>query len=295
MWLSVMFSFLLFLTTTLCFGQIEKYDSIAKIANRYFDSLDYKNAVTQYRNAFSTLDGKGMQWDRYKAAKAWAQLGFNDSAFFNLLRLADNTDYLEFRKPIIEKEFNTLHKDDRWNFLLQRLNPNEEVYNDSLASVLEKINSDDQKYRLQLDSVVAKYGYQSKEVREFWGVIDAQDSIDLKKIIAIIDKYGWLSANEVGKNGNQAIWLVIQHAALSIQEKYFPIMQKAVAEGKASKRDLAYLEDRILMRKGKKQLYGTQYSTDVKTNITTLWDVEDPDNLNNRRASVGLPSMTIPK
>jgi hypothetical protein len=282
---------LLFLTTTFCLGQMEAYDSIAKIANRHYDSLDYKNAVSEYRNAFSTLGGKGMPADRYKAAKAWAQLSVNDSAFFNLLRLADKTDYLEFHKLKAEKEFTNLHDDKRWNELLLRLNPRQEVYNDSLAKILEKIQDDDQKYRLQLDSVQRKFGFDSKEYYNFWRTIDYQDSIDLKKIIDILDTYGWLSVVEVGKEGNQALWLVIQHAALAVQEKYFPVMQKAVTEGKASKRDLAYLEDRILMRQGKKQLYGTQYRTDTQTNTNKLWDVEDPDNLNNRRASVGLAPM----
>jgi hypothetical protein len=68
-------------------------------------------------------------------------------------------------------------------------------------------------------------------------------------------------------------------------------MEKAVQENKASKKDLAYLEDRILMRQGKKQLYGTQYKLDSETNEMKLWEVEDPDRLNERRASVGLPPM----
>ena len=106
-----------------------------------------------------------------------------------------------------------------------------------------------------------------------------------------IDRYGWLSVNEVGRAGNSALWLVIQHAELAVQEKYFPVMQEAVKNRKASKQNLAYLEDRILMRQGKKQLYGTQFKLDSQTNEIKLWDIEDPENLNIRRESVGLPPM----
>lgn len=286
---------LFLLTAICCFGQMEKYDSIAKIANRHYDNLDYKLAVIEFENAFNIFGGKGLPWDRYKAAKAYTQLKNNDSAFFNLFRLAEKTDFLSCENLKGEKEFVFLHNDERWNKLLNILNPNKEVFNDSLAAVLEKIHEIDQKYRLQTDITRKEFGYESKEYQGLCDKINYHDSINLIKIIDILDKYGWLSINEVGKIGSQTLWLVIQHADLETQVKYFPIMEKAVANGKALAKDLAFLQDRILMRQGKNQLYGTQYIIDYKTNTSKLWEIEDPENLNARRQSVGLYPMAIPK
>ncbi len=68
-------------------------------------------------------------------------------------------------------------------------------------------------------------------------------------------------------------------------------MQKAVENRKANIGHLAYLEDRILMRQGKNQLYGTQYQLNKKTKQMELWEIDDPVNLNKRREAVGLPPI----
>jgi len=75
------------------------------------------------------------------------------------------------------------------------------------------------------------------------------------KVEEIINKYGWLGADVVGEHGNQTIWLIIQHSDLATQERYLPMMREAAKNVKASASDLAYLEDRVALRQGKKQIY----------------------------------------
>ena len=59
-------------------------------------------------------------------------------------------------------------------------------------------------------------------------------------------------------------------------------------KGKAEPVNLAYLEDRIRMRQGKPQCYGSQIVPDKETGAWVLYPVEDPVNLDKRRAAVGL-------
>jgi hypothetical protein len=54
---------------------------------------------------------------------------------------------------------------------------------------------------------------------------------------------------------------------------------------------LALLEDRVLMKQGKGQLYGSQIVDDENGN-PTLYTVEDPANIGKRRAAVGLPPIS---
>jgi len=288
------FVVLIFLSTVfVCAGQQKVYDyHISKAETLVFEK-NYSRACEEYTQAFRALSWKGIAKDRYNAAIAWTISGNRDSAFYNLYRLAEKTEYLEYVKLNNEIDFSSLHNDKRWNELLKLVNPDNEIYNDSLSTLLSKIYEDDQYYRHTIDDVKSKYGRGSKEYDDVIKRMSHQDSLNLNIVEEILDKYGWLSKNVVGSKGNKALWLVIQHADLTFQEKYYPIMETAVKNKKASKTDLAYLQDRILMRQGKKQLYGTQYKIDSETQEMKLWEIEDPQNLNKRRESVGLPAMNI--
>jgi hypothetical protein len=118
----------------------------------------------------------------------------------------------------------------------------------------------------------------------FMSYIDSCLQVEVEMLIA---KYGWMGKSLVGDRGNQAMFLVIQHADLAMQEKYFPLMQQSVDEGESRASEVAMLQDRILMRKGKNQIYGSQvvYS---KTGEQIFYPIEDEKNINIRRAKVGM-------
>ncbi|MCX6273883.1 MAG: hypothetical protein NTV09_01580 [Bacteroidetes bacterium] len=116
------------------------------------------------------------------------------------------------------------------------------------------------------------------------------DSCNLATIESLVAKYGWPGKSFVGAKGNYTVWLVIQHADLATQEKYLPLMKESVAKSESRPVDLAYLEDRVKMRKGERQLYGTQVSFN-KTGGQEIWPIEDEINVNARRAKLGLEPM----
>ncbi|MNK88442.1 hypothetical protein D3C87_1084030 [compost metagenome] len=118
-----------------------------------------------------------------------------------------------------------------------------------------------------------------------------KDSINLIKVMKILDERGWLGKNVVGTQGNQTLFLVIQHADLEYQQKYLPMMREAVKNGNANPGNLAYLEDRVALREGKKQIYGSQSSKNKKTGKICIAPMIDPDNVDKRRAEVGLGTM----
>ncbi len=120
--------------------------------------------------------------------------------------------------------------------------------------------------------------------------IDYIDSCNLVLIEKLIAKYGWPGKSFVGFSGNYTVFLVIQHAGLATQEKYLPLLEASVDAGESRPADLAYLQDRILMRQGKKQLYGSQIVYN-NTGDQVLYPIEDEKNVNVRRAKVGLPPL----
>ncbi|MCD6012458.1 MAG: hypothetical protein K0Q79_2320 [Flavipsychrobacter sp.] len=116
------------------------------------------------------------------------------------------------------------------------------------------------------------------------------DSTNLVRVEYIVKKYGWLGRSAIGTRANFTLYLVIQHAELEVQEKYLPLLKKSVDDSESRPVDLAYLQDRVLMRKGKKQLYGSQVVFD-KTGAQVLHPIEDEKNVNVRRAGVGLEPL----
>jgi hypothetical protein len=145
----------------------------------------------------------------------------------------------------------------------------------SIKTELNLILDRDQKTRTGKDSVA---------------FVNYIDSCNLVQVEALIAKYGGLGKSFVGVRGNQTVFLVIQHAGIATQEKYLPVMQKSVDEGESSAGDFALLQDRVLMRQGKKQIYGSQVVFN-KTGGQEFFAIEDEKNVNIRRVKAGLQPL----
>jgi hypothetical protein len=68
-----------------------------------------------------------------------------------------------------------------------------------------------------------------------------------------------------------------------------PLLEKAVKQGEASGKDLAYLTDRLLVADMKKQLYGTQFT--MKDGELVPSPIEDEANVDKRRKELGMETM----
>ena len=273
----------------------DAYFNLVKRADSLYNVKSYKASAFAYSEAFKANGWKAMMDDRYNAACCWALAGFPDSAFFNLERVANRMNYMNYSHVKGDGDLVSLYNDKRWQPFLAKVKENKEKseanLNKPLVAQLDSIHDEDQVYRKQLDGIREKYGQQSKEMREQWKIINYKDSINLIKVKTILDKYGWLGPDVVGGQGNSTLFLVIQHADLKTQEKYLPMMREAVKNNKAQPSSLALLEDRVLMRNGKKQLYGSQISFNQKTNTYYVAALEDPDNVDKRRANMNLGTL----
>ena len=114
--------------------------------------------------------------------------------------------------------------------------------------------------------------------------IDRANTAHMREIVA---EYGWPGQALAGPDGAHAAWLLVQHAPPEFQEECLPLLEDAVCRGDAAPRDLAYLTDRVLMHRGEPQIYGTQYQ--VAAGKLSLWPVREAENLDQRRAELGLP------
>ena len=78
----------------------------------------------------------------------------------------------------------------------------------------------------------------------------------------------------------------------AFQQKALDRMTPYVETDGVSKGDYAYLWDRVAVNTDRKQRYGTQPTWECTTdNKLTLQPLEDPENVNKRRAEMGLGSV----
>ena len=104
-----------------------------------------------------------------------------------------------------------------------------------------------------------------------------------------IQNHGFPSVAEVGREGIFEIFILAQHADRDrvLQTKVLTLMEPLVDNNEVSKKEVAFLTDRVLVAEGKPQRYGTQLGKDAHGK-RALKPVEDAANLDKRRASMGL-------
>ncbi len=271
------------------------YFHLVSVADSLHREKNFKEAAATYNSAFLAFKGKGLVNDRYKAACTYARAGNIDSSFYNLFRIADKGGWSEYDFLITDSDLSDLHSDTRWNTLVNKVRKNkaelESHLNKPLAEELERIFNDDQKYRLMVDSAEKVNEKNSPRLDSLYKTIQSFDKKNLSRVTQLLDKFGWLGIDDVGRKGNQALFLVIQHSDPSTRKKYLPQMRDATERGKAASSELVLLEDRILLDEGKNQRYGSQVKFNSEKGTYELYPIDNESGVNLRRQEMGLAPL----
>ena len=167
---------------------------------------------------------------------------------------------------------------------------------EALRRELVKMGEDTQKHRQEMMGMMDRLATSdSEKVAKKWKqVVDRQNTLDIRnrqRLDEIVKENGWPKISSFGEDASGVAFLIVQNAELDYQKKYLPLIKEAVTRNEARASDLAMLEDRILTREGKKQLYGTQIRLNQKTQVMELYPIEDEERVDTRRASVGLAPL----
>lgn len=148
--------------------------------------------------------------------------------------------------------------------------------NDELADKLHAMAKVDQDARKKLN-------FSDKAVMDAMAEVDKKNEAALREILKT---YGWPSAELVGHKGVEECWLLTQHAPYDLMKAYLPAMKAAAERGDLMASSVALTIDRVLVREGKKQLYGSQFKPSASGMVPD--PIEDPAHLDERRAQMGL-------
>jgi hypothetical protein len=104
-------------------------------------------------------------------------------------------------------------------------------------------------------------------------------------------EYGWLTTDLVGEDGAEAFFMLVQHADQNsaFQNAALEKLELAVNAKQAKPEFLAFLTDRLRIAAGLPQVYGTQMR--VVNDKLEPFEIEDVEQLNTRRSSLGLESF----
>lgn len=119
--------------------------------------------------------------------------------------------------------------------------------------------------------------------------VEAVDRRNTARIREIVARAGWPDKGLVGQDGAQAAWLLVQHADdLAFQRHCLALLEQA-GSGLVDPAHVAYLADRVRVKEGRPQLYGTQLLE--REGQLVPCPIEDEEHVDRRRARAGLPHL----
>jgi hypothetical protein len=113
-----------------------------------------------------------------------------------------------------------------------------------------------------------------------------------RRLVEILDIYGWPGRSLVGEDGAEAAWALALHTMHDpeVLRRCLTLMRAAAAAGEAEPSQVAFLVDRVSLLERNLQVYGTTICRQEDGGFGPPL-LEDPDRVEERRRAVGLPPL----
>ncbi len=236
----------------------------------------------------------------YKIASTCALLWtktMRDTAFY-FLNYALQTD--STLQVLHDPQFLSLIEDDRWRHIEEQQIKKYKIGNSDLKNVpyakaLFRMIIKDQGFmyagNLERKKYIQNGGYFSTpSIFPVLAMEEKNVEQNINQLIGLLDEYGWPTTSSVTEFAAAGAALIINHASHSLREKYFPFLKKAFLNGEAQPLRYAKMQDRLLVEKGRKQLFGTQIKfSDLKKEP---FPIEAAEYVDKRRKAIGLGPLS---
>jgi hypothetical protein len=119
------------------------------------------------------------------------------------------------------------------------------------------------------------------------------DQNNLEWLKTIVARGRWPLLSRDGDEAVENAWLLAQHADSDpqFQESVLALMKPLVHAGEVKASLYAYLFDRVAVARGRSQRYATQFTRSERGCLMAV-QTEEPEKVDERRASVGLPPIS---
>lgn len=171
----------------------------------------------------------------------------------------------------------------------------------ALAQLNDKMIDDKEEVKRQLnvmyelDQAIRQACIRDRENPKVMSLVRNMDRANMHHLKKLIEKYGWITISEFGRQASRQAWLLVQHADedLGFQQQCLKTMKNLVSKNEVEPQHFAYLYDRVALKTshmGLKQKYGTQIQQ--KDDKWELLPFEGTlEDVNRCRREVGLDSV----
>jgi hypothetical protein len=261
------------------------------MTNQYnADSLfligDYKNAIEKYKLCLNSTDAQKINY--YYLASCFSKTNLIDSSYYYFKKYIDqNVHFLSLNDTnyfLTDSNIKSLLEHNNFDSLNCVIIQNTKLYfsnyfYDSILSneiirkgFLDQMYRKDENFHDSISKIMRKQ-------------IDVSNTMWLDSIINA--RNCWFKKQEVGSDAAKTAFLILQHSqSLELQKKCLTLMKELYYTSEVDVLHLAYLQDRILDKEEKKQIYGTQFDS-----FGNMLPVQDSLNLDKYRLFIGLPSV----
>jgi hypothetical protein len=162
----------------------------------------------------------------------------------------------------------------------------------ALRAELVDLGRRDQALREEIEALLDPSGSQradSVALARLTVQLDSADRAHAARIRELVQKHGWPARAQVGGEGQEAVFLIVQHAShdVDLQRQFLRHLEATFRPGdRQTGEAIALLTDRMRVSQGKPQLYGTQFVVEGEKVI--LNPIEDEANVDERRSRLGL-------
>ena len=120
--------------------------------------------------------------------------------------------------------------------------------------------------------------------------VDSSNTSWLKTYVA---KWGWPTSAQVGKEAVESAFLIVQHATedTAFMRSMLPYIKESYRRGDLDGNAVAMLTDRVEVKAGRPQIYGTQLS--LHDGHWQLDPLVDSARVDERRATMGMKPLSV--
>jgi hypothetical protein len=277
------------------YGQINySYEEGIAKAGLFHLQKKHKDAISLYEKAFQLQQPDAL--NAYKAAGVYS-LDSNTEKAFHYIKQALLSGWREADMLATDPYFEYLRKaaPKKWDTIIEIAFIEEKIYerqlqHPGLRNSINNMTLEDQ--RLRYARIQASNMAEKQNIDRQIYLCDSGNRIKVK---AILKQYGWPKISDVGEDGQNNLWLLVQHADddVLLQQAALAAMQKLRGTNEINSENYAFLYDRVQCNLNYKQLYGTQVNWSAHGEATGFRSIIREDSVDERRKAIGLLPLRI--
>ncbi len=271
--------------SSIFYGQ--SFKDLISEGSKFYHEKNYSASFESYKKAFENGDGEILSGHYYNAACSAALAGEKKQA----LKMIDKSVEAGWQDKTWmnqDSDLESIKGHKKWKKAIAKIDKKIDEYvatlkNPELRSELLEMMAIDQELRKSLSD------YEGDERKIVWDQIKEVDHKNTERMKQIIAEQGWPTYDDVGEDGAGAAWILVQHADQqpAFQEECLPMIKAAYEKGQAKGSNYAYLYDRVALKKGQKQRFGSQAFTN-QAGERAFQKIEDEWLVNERREKYGM-------